>query len=119
NISRKTIYSMTASIAAMLLNALGNYLLIPHYGALGAASSTAIAFATFYILRTEVSCNVWRRQPRTKSYAFVLLLTFMTIMQDFHYDKSQLFYFIWLLILIFSTYTFRKELKSIKFLKNK
>lgn len=76
-ITRKTSYSMFASIGAMLINGVGNYLLIPYIDALGAAISTTLAFWFFYIFRTEFSRNVWREMPRKKPYliTFILILT--------------------------------------------
>ncbi len=73
-ISRRTSFSMYASVGAMLSNALGNYLLVPNMGAAGAAISTAFAFSVFYVLRTELSCLAWRRVPRLKSYAVMLCI---------------------------------------------
>src|SRR5690625_3837508 len=78
-LSRRTIYSMLASVGAMLVNALGNYLFVPKWGALGAASSTAIAFAIFYALRTEFSCLVWRKVPRKKTYLTIVALCIISI----------------------------------------
>lgn len=68
SITRKTIYSMTATITASLIGMLGGYLLIPTYGSSGAAISTAIAFWFFLIFRTELSCFCWRQIPRLKLY---------------------------------------------------
>lgn len=78
-ISRKTGFSMLASIGAMLINAIGNYLLVPTMGAKGAAISTAFSFWVFYILRTELSRKVWRKLPTTKTYSVITLLLFVVI----------------------------------------
>lgn len=99
-ISRKTSYSMFASVGAMLFNALGNYLLVPSMGALGAALSTAIAFWLFYILRTELSCRVWRSIPRKKSYLVITSLVVIVILNSTFFLESHIPLIIWLFMLI-------------------
>ncbi|MFA9352899.1 polysaccharide biosynthesis C-terminal domain-containing protein, partial [Escherichia coli] len=74
-ISRRTIFSMLASVVAMLCNLAGNYLLVPHYGASGAATSTLLAFIVFYVLRTEFSKRVWRGIATRKTYLILTILT--------------------------------------------
>lgn len=57
--SRKTIYSLYVSIFTVLLNFLGNYLLIPNYGASGAAFTTCISYIAFFWSRTFFSRKLW------------------------------------------------------------
>lgn len=68
SISRRTGLSMLSSILAALTSFGGNYLLVPLYGAAGAAVATAVAFWVFLFCRTEFSCSVWRKIPRLKLY---------------------------------------------------
>ncbi len=75
SISRRTIFSMIASIVAMLSNLLGNYLLVPNYGAAGAATSTLLSFLIFYILRTEFSKYAWCRIDTRRTYIVLALLS--------------------------------------------
>ena len=58
---------------AVAVNFLGNYLLVPLYGAAGAAVSTAFSFWFFLVLRTEFSCFVWQNIPRLKLYTSTFL----------------------------------------------
>lgn len=94
NVSRKTSLSMVAAIVAMLCGAVGNYFLVPSYGAAGAATSTAIAFWAFYILRTEISSKVWRAVPRGKSHFVGSVLLFAALIGLFAGDPFML-YLIW------------------------
>lgn len=107
SISRKTIYSMLASIGAMIVNAVGNYLLVPGYGALGAAISTSIAFFAFYMFRTEFSCLVWRSMPRVKSYFNLMIVIAFSIFSSF--NSEYYFYFIpvWFCFLLYGFFVFR------------
>src|SRR5690606_20230048 len=105
-IARKTSYSMLASIFAMLSNAIGNYLLVPEMGALGAAISTAISFWFFYILRTELSCRVWREVKKFKTYAIITTLLITTILSSSLTSINLLFKGIWLILLCFGFFAF-------------
>lgn len=55
NFKKKTKYHMIISVVVAFLNILGNILLVPHFGAKGAAISTSIAYIIFFILRTYFS----------------------------------------------------------------
>ena len=109
-ISRKTVYSMLASIGAMLVNAVGNYLLVPKHGALGAAISTAIAFFVFYILRTEFSCLVWRKMPRFKSYFNVLIVIVFSGFAGFNSELYIFFIPVWFCLLLYGFFVFRNSI---------
>lgn len=115
-IARKTSYSMFASIFAMLANAFGNYLLVPQMGALGAAVSTAISFWLFYILRTELSCKVWRNIPRTKAYVAVTLILVSTLLSTMFLRNMLQIITIWSLCGIIGFYLFKDVLY--KFIQN-
>lgn len=118
-ISRKTVYSMLASIGAMLVNAVGNYLLVPNHGALGAAISTAIAFFVFYILRTEFSCLVWRKLPRFKSYFNVLIVIVFSGFAGFNSELYVFFIPVWFCLLLYGFFVFRNSINlTIQGLKN-
>lgn len=110
-IARKTSYSMLASILAMLTNALGNYLLVPKMGALGAAISTAISFWLFYILRTELSCRVWRQIPKFKSYLIVSFLLITTAFSSMLMSKYPILITTWFFALIIGIYIFNPSIK--------
>ncbi|MCY1407343.1 hypothetical protein D9M71_226420 [compost metagenome] len=78
-ITRKSGYAMLAAIIAVLVNMLGNYLLVPSHGATGAAISTAFAFWIFLFCRTEFSCLTWRKIPRIKIYTSTLLCLIVAV----------------------------------------
>lgn len=58
-IKRKTMLSMLASIAAVGFNVLLCAALVPPFGAMGAATATAVAFWVFFVVRTVSSTRVW------------------------------------------------------------
>ena len=67
-VTKRSSFSMLASIIAFIINVIGNWLLIPKYGAAGAASSTCFSFFIFFILRTELAIYVWKPIPRKNLY---------------------------------------------------
>lgn len=79
-ITRKSIFSLFATLLALVFNFIGNYYLIPIYGANGAAIATALSFVVFFIVRTEASIYVWQTIPRAKMYAFILFLVVFCIL---------------------------------------
>ena len=72
-ISRRSSFSMLAAISAFAVNLLGNWWLIPIFGAAGAAVSTCVSFWVFFFLRTEFSIYLWKPMPRLVLYAFTLV----------------------------------------------
>jgi O-antigen/teichoic acid export membrane protein len=57
--SKKTIYTLYVSIITAIANIVGNYFLVPRYGAIGAAISTCICYVIFFWARTLFSRMVW------------------------------------------------------------
>lgn len=106
-IARKTKLAMLASIGAMIANALGNYLLVPKLGAIGAAISTAFSFWIFYIIRTELSRMVWRNMPSVKTYTFITLLLFMTVLDATFLKQNDLALLCWFILLLLGIFVFR------------
>lgn len=118
-IARKSNLSMLASILAMVINLVGNYLLVPSLGAVGAAVSTAISFWGFYIVRTEFSRLVWRDMPRYKSYAVVTFVTFISILDAIILKQNSISLIVWIILLIVGLKIFSFSLRELMILINK
>lgn len=73
-LSRKTQYSLFVTSSTLLINIIGNYVMVPKYGAAGAAVSSCVSFWVFFILRTEFSMRLWKRWSRFDLYAFTFLM---------------------------------------------
>ena len=113
-IARKTKLAMLASIFAVLINLVGNYILVPEYGTKGAAAATAIAFWSFFILRTEFSKLVWRKVPVLKSYICVTVLTLCAVMSMlFLSENLQVFISLWLMLLFIGLFIFLNTIKRL------
>ena len=77
--AKKTMYSLYVAIIAVLLNLIGNYFLIPQYGAEGAAITTCISYIVFFWGRTLFSRKVWFKFKLGKYFINILLLIFFGI----------------------------------------
>ncbi|HDR2009853.1 TPA: oligosaccharide flippase family protein [Acinetobacter baumannii] len=113
-IARRTKLSMFASIFAMLINLIANYILVPLYGASGAAISTALAFWCFYLFRTELSKRVWRDFVTKKAYVVTALLMVLSIINVFAPFEIYMRIGMWIFALFFGFYLFKNiGLKSL------
>ncbi|WP_434926804.1 lipopolysaccharide biosynthesis protein [Shewanella sp. HL-SH2] len=114
-ISRKSRYALLASALAFCVNFICNIFLIPKFGAAGAASSTAFAFWTFLIFRTEFSILVWKPFPRVALYTFTFMAVAGAIIAALKQDRLGYFLYIyWFVLFIISCWFFRVELLLIK-----
>lgn len=114
-VSKKTFFSLIASLIAAVINIIGNYLLIPTYGAIGAAVSTSFSFWIFVIARTEFCQILWRKTPRVKLYFFITLLLLMC--NGFAFYGAQykvLMNITWLALLIIGLYSFKGSILELK-----
>lgn len=57
--TRKSYLNVIISIISIITNAVLNYILIPKYGAVGAAIATGISYCVFFWLRTLFSRKLW------------------------------------------------------------
>ncbi|WP_035377842.1 oligosaccharide flippase family protein [Fervidicella metallireducens] len=57
--SKKTKYNLLVSLISFVLNLIGNLILVPKYGALGASISTGLSYIAFFFIRTMISKKIW------------------------------------------------------------
>lgn len=107
-ITKKTKYSMYVSIIAVMINIIGNYLLIPFFGAKGAAISTAVSFWIFYILRTEFSRYLWRNIATTQSYLVTLILLLSGIYNALYFKNSSILLVMWFILVLLGFFIFKR-----------
>ncbi len=113
-LSRKTSLALWAAFAAFAMAMLLNYLLIPRYGAYGAALAKCVAFAFYFILRTELSRRVALALPRKELYSIMLLLLFSSMLSMALVQLSLLYYMaFWLLMSIIMLLYFRVPLREL------
>lgn len=112
-ITRKSSYAMFAAALAFIVNVLGNWFLIPIYGAKGAAVSTCFSFWVFLILRTEFSSFLWQRISTGRLYILssicVIGAIASTLFGEVLGNRMLVF---WACFLVFSVIIFRNEVKA-------
>lgn len=111
-LKKKTSYAMLASIAAAIVNLCGNYILIPRYGALGAAVATSTSMWLFFMLRTEFAALIWRRIGGVKIYISSLMPLLGAMLFAFGII-SELHVYLWFLVLVFGLYMYRAVIAKI------
>jgi O-antigen/teichoic acid export membrane protein len=117
-ITRRTSFSMLASIAAFVVNAILNYVLIPGYGAAGAALATLVSFFVFFVIRTESSAWLWYSLPRLKIYFLVILYMIATAVVVMTKSDFKKFNIIWLVLILLTFMLYRSRLlESYRFFK--
>lgn len=112
-ITRRSSFSMLASISAFMVNAILNYILIPDFGASGAAIATLLAFFTYFVVRTEATAKLWWGFPRVKIYLVAICYIALTIFMII--NKALLNYLIvaWFLLLLLALSFYGSRLKII------
>lgn len=75
NFFKKTKWHILISLTVCIINIIGNVLLVPRYGASGAAISTGISYIIFFILRTHISLAYFKVNYALKRiYFFVICI---------------------------------------------
>lgn len=101
-ISRKSIFSMIASVLTAISSIVISYILIARYDAVGASIGVAVSFLVFLVLRSELSCVVWRQVKRVRMYFISILLVSLTSLYSFFGESMQgVFVLIWLALVIY------------------
>lgn len=114
NFKKRTHWHLWISLACALLNLAGNTLLVPTYGARGAAFSTGMSYVLFFFLRTCISQQCYRIPYRLKRfYSLTGLITvqafFNTFIPGFTLQVGSS-----LAVLAFIVWSHRQEIKGIK-----
>lgn len=102
-ITRKSVFSMLASVAAFCAGLVANIVMTPVLGAKGAALSSMLSFLVFLVVRTESSCFLWYQLPRTKLYFVVLLLSVSTCLMILEEPNLLINSLVWLATLTIVT----------------
>lgn len=88
--SKKTVYSLYISIIATTFNLFGNFLLVPKYGAQGAAISTCICYLAFFWGRTLFSRKLWLKFSLSKYIINLIILIIygidMILFQNIYFE---------------------------------
>lgn len=108
-VQRKTNFALLAAVVGLVLNAIANWFLVPKYGAAGAAVASAVAFLSFFIVRTEASALLWQSFERSRMYILVVSMVILSGVVNFLPISSIVMFFIYLMVLVSAVFLFRKQ----------
>src|SRR5699024_9239991 len=76
NFYKKTKWHILIAGIACISNIIGNWLLVPKYGAIGASLSTAFSYILFFTLRTQISLKFYKvNYPLIKIYSMIIVIS--------------------------------------------
>lgn len=114
-ITRRSSFSMLASICAFVVNAILNYILIPDLGASGAAIATLLAFFIYFVVKTEATAKLWWSFPRAKVYLVTIFYISLTVLMVLNEARFGYLLLAWLLLLLLVFLSYLKRVKMIIF----
>lgn len=120
-LSRKSQYSLYASFISFIFCIFLNMILVPLYGAKGAAITTNLTFGLLLILRSEFSNKLYDRfLSRKKIYILMLFYTMHTSYYTLFQPSVIFSLFIWFFLMGIVFFIYRKKLhKIVYFIKSK
>ena len=78
--SRKTYFNIIISGVAAIFNYVGNILLVPRMGAMGASISTGISYIIFFWMRTLISRKLWFKFDTRKYIYNTILMLLLSVL---------------------------------------
>lgn len=79
NLKKKTMYNSLATMTALVVNLLLNYLLIPLYGVGGASIATVLSFFLYFVIKTESAARLGFPVKRLALYSMISTLLLVSI----------------------------------------
>ncbi|MFP7393981.1 polysaccharide biosynthesis protein [Niallia circulans] len=111
--SKKSYYHLWVSLIALLPNIVLNILLVPKFGAVGAAISTGFSFVLFFVSRSYFSNKNWEGFSVKKHYIIALIL-FLAAILNTNETSYIINVFILIIILIIQIPTIKQIIKLIR-----
>lgn len=120
NFSKKTKWHILIAGIACVANIIGNYILVPYYGAAGAAISTGLAYVVFFVMRTHISLMYYKVEyGLVKVYGVITLLTLFAL-QNMIWPNEVITYVTGGLLLVVIVIAYKEQLiKIINLIKSR
>lgn len=110
NFFKKMKWHIVIATAVCTTNIIGNFLLVPSYGASGAAISTGVSYILFFILRTHLSLKYYRIDYGLKRvYLMICCITFYALLSMI-YTQAYFIYYLGVVLLFLLTFLYRFEM---------
>ncbi len=108
-IKKKSSLLMFAAIISILVNLLLSYILVPSFGAVGAAISTTISFFIYFALRCQISNWFWKDFSNNKIYILIFIIIIMhSAFSILRIEIKSLYIFNFILFLILSSLSLKE-----------
>lgn len=113
NFSKKTKWHILVAGVACVANIIGNFILVPIYGAAGAAVSTGLAYVVFFAMRTHISLMYYKvKYGLVKIYGMITLLTFFAL-QNMIWPNEVITYVTGGLLLVVIVVAYKEQVRKI------
>lgn len=113
NFKKKTYWHIFISLLACLVNILGNAILVPKIGAIGAATSTAFAYVVFYSLNSYISNKLYSLRYRRKTiYLFLIVISIYSYLSIYTL-RMQENIILGILVSVMVSIIYKKQMKMI------
>lgn len=116
--SRKSYYNIWVSVLSIISNVILIYLLIPKYGAVGAAVATGVTYIIFFLARSYLSNKCWIGFSIKPHIIVSAILFIATIVNAMNFEYINLINCGFLLLIILTQITTIKKFISIYTKKN-
>ncbi|MGL5962785.1 MAG: oligosaccharide flippase family protein [Fusobacteriaceae bacterium] len=120
NFRKKTKYHLIISVLVTISNLIGNYLLVPKLGAVGAAISTGFSYIVFFLFRTYLSKKVFDCNYKVNRFILLSSMLFAYSIYISIFETNYLSYVLGIALFFKILIFYRDVIKNYIFLiKNK
>lgn len=119
NFYKKTKWHILISSVACIVSIIGNIILVPIYGASGAAVSTGLSFILFFMMRTHISLKYYKVDYGLKRVYFLIICLSLYALQSMFWSQYLWTYFSGILLIVLILVMYKNEIKGILQRKNK
>lgn len=120
NFFKKTKWHILIASVPCIVNIIGNFLLVPLFGAAGAAASTGLSYVLFFMLRTHLSLKYYQVDYGLKRIYFLIACTVIYALQNSIFPHHFLTYMAGIVLLAVISFLYKYEISQlIVFFKGK
>lgn len=112
NFYKKTKWHILISALVCITNIIGNFILVPHYGAAGASISTGLSFILFFIMRTHLSLKYYFVDYGLKRVYFLIGCLSVYALQNMIWPNHSITYLTGVFLIILILILYRTEVKG-------
>lgn len=112
--SKKSYFNVIIASISMISNIVGNYMLIPNYGAKGAAIATGLSYILFFTLRTYFSNKCYPIKFHLFKFALSIIAVYILAFYSSFHNFNLVILFITIFVIVLVCYLYKNTLIYIK-----